>query len=181
MTRDRQEEPRLSEDVPRNQGWSSVGDVLGGLKSQVEPKGASLSQRAYDAWMQANGDVERRHTVGTYLRQEDGELPTLVIYIDSRAMMQDFMTNHLLYLDRLAMFGMRLKAVEFRLSKYRRETAATPEPEEQPEAEELPPATPQEIAMAREMTQDLPPALREAASEAVISSIRRSHVENTSE
>lgn len=169
----------LSEDVPSGRAWSTIGSVVGGIRDEVEPRGASLSQRAHDAWMQANGDIERRHTVGTYLRQDDGDLPTLVVYIDSRAMMQDFMTNRLLYLDRLAAFGMDLKGIDFRPSKYRVNGRPGGPMENEEERQTLPEATPEEIERVRRMTEALPESLRDAASEAVISSIRREHVGNT--
>lgn len=151
----------------------------------------SGSQAAAHAWFEVNGDSERRHTCGVYLRASRiaGEDPVLGVYVDTNARLTDFRTNKDLYLSRLANSGFRVSDVEFRLSRTRapmlraaevhagraHDGAASYKEAEEP----LPPLTRKEEAHVHDLTRDLPDGLRQSASRAISLSMRRNKSADT--
>ena len=57
-------------------------------------QGMTANQRAASLWRAANGDIERAHTTGVYLRKSPCESlpPVLGVYVDSHAV---FLTSTL--------------------------------------------------------------------------------------
>lgn len=135
------------------------------------------------AWFKANGDVERRHTSGVYLKRAAAPSlpPVLVVYVDSHSRLTDFMANREIYLVRLAAVGLEVSGVEFRLS--REPTPKTSLPSQVTPslaATELPPLSDDERRRAEELTADLPDTLRKRARDAMELSMRREKLDNTS-
>ena len=99
---------------------------LSGILSSMLDERADASWRVTRAWHAVNGDIERAHTTGTFVREprrgESG--PVLVVYVDSRSRATDFSANSEVYLARLANAGHPFCKVEFRLSKYPRRPPA---------------------------------------------------------
>ena len=113
----------ISAEVARREaGTSSIADVFSGVV--VPPAGAGHDVTR--AWYAANGDIERAHTTGTFVREpRRGEAgPVLVVYVDSKARVTDFSANSEVYLARLANAGHPFCKVEFRLSRYPRRPPA---------------------------------------------------------
>ena len=113
----------ISAEVARREaGASSIADVFSG--AVVPPSGAGGDVTR--VWYAVNGDIERAHTTGTFVRDprrgESG--PVLVVYVDSRARVTDFSANSEVYLARLANAGHVFCKVEFRLSRYPRRPQA---------------------------------------------------------
>ena len=75
----------------------------------------SANQRAAAAWYRANGDRERNHTTGVFLKKARvaGAAPVLGVYVDSHAMVTDFGVNKDIYLARLANIGFKVSGIEF--------------------------------------------------------------------
>lgn len=75
---------------------------LSGILSAMFDERADASWRVTRAWHAVNGDIERAHTTGTFVRDprrgESG--PVLVVYVDSRSRATDFSANSEVYLSR---------------------------------------------------------------------------------
>ena len=165
----------ISAEVARREaGTSSIAEVFSG--AVVPPAGAGGDVTR--AWYAANGDIERAHTTGTFVREprrgESG--PVLVVYVDSRARVTDFSANSEVYLARLANAGHGFSKVEFRLSRYPRR-AASPggEKNEGPAPAAAPsrprrPLTPRERDEIERLCSGLPASLRETVSRAMSAS-----------
>ena len=137
----------------------------------------SANQRAATAWYRANGDRERNHTTGVFLKRGRvaGSAPILGVYVDSHAMATDFGVNKEIYLARLANVGFEVSGIEFVPSRegYRRarkdsasaRPVATPEP--------LPELDESERQTVESLVSELPETLRASASKAVSLSLRR--------
>lgn len=129
---------------------------LSGILSSMLDERADASWRVTRAWHAVNGDIERAHTTGTFVREprrgENG--PVLVVYVDSRSRATDFSANSEVYLARLANAGLAFSKVEFRLSKY--------EPRDRSEGGA--PARPA-VARGKGTATPPPPLSREAAAE----------------
>lgn len=99
-----------------------IAHLLKGVMGEGVSHGLSNTQRATKCWYEANGKKEERHTCGVWLKEPTGgeTLPTLVVYIDSNVIMQDFVTNHEIYKLRLERVGLHVKEVQFRLSKWKK-------------------------------------------------------------
>lgn len=128
-------------------------------------------------WLSANGDLERAHTVGVYLREDPRGrgLPTLVVYVDSNACAVDFRAQGELYLARLQAAGASVGGVDFRLSRYAAQHRArrdAPRPDASPRRL-LPPLSPADEALARSLVADLPEGHRERAFRAICASFRQ--------
>ena len=113
----------ISAEVARREaGTSSIADVFSGVV--VPPAGAGHDVTR--AWYAANGDIERAHTTGTFVRgpRRGAAGPVLVVYVDTKARVTDFSANSEVYLARLANAGHPFCKVEFRLSRYPRRPPA---------------------------------------------------------
>lgn len=154
-----------------------VGEVVDG---QMSAK-MSANQRAAAAWYRANGDRERTHTTGVFLKRARvaGAAPVLGVYVDSHVMATDFGVNKDIYLARLANIGFMVSGIEFIPSRegYRvkRERAHA----QRPVKETLPELSQEERDEVESLTAQLPEHLRESASKAIALSFRRQKLEKT--
>lgn len=128
------------------------------------------------AWHAANGDVERAHTTGLFVREPRGHetLPTLVVYVDSRARATDFTANREVYLARLANVGLRFADVVFRENRIPGRAPASPR---RPRPSSPAPAPPPELTAAErrrvdELVLTLPEHLRAPVARAMSASLR---------
>ena len=89
---------------PDERGSVSMAELLRRTIPARVRQGMSANQRATELWRTANGDVERAHTTGVYLRKSPCESlpPVLGVYVDSHARLSDFNANKEIYLTRLA-------------------------------------------------------------------------------
>lgn len=171
----------------REQAPSALGELCGACLERIDRAGAAGSTwSAGRAWHAVNGDIERAHTTGLYVREPRGHetLPTLLVYVDSRARATDFSANREVYLARLANAGLRFADVAFRVSKRPRgEKGATGAGADGPAApartapRPLPELTDAERARVDELTSALPAALRDAARRAMSATIRAEKAE----
>ena len=164
-------------DERRDGAPESAGSLLNDLLDHDLSRGVSAARTAARLWHRANGDFERRHTCGVFLKDLSarGEDPILIVYIDSNAVMQDFTTNREIYRLRLANQGFSVSDVQFKLSKYGHGSpsvgggAAT----EKTVCHELPGPTEEQVAIVRDACANLPESIRGKVCEAMISSMRR--------
>lgn len=98
---------------------SSLREQMQDLSNGPLRQGLSKNQLAARAWYSCNGDLERRHTTGVYLRAGRGAAaaPVLGVYVDSHACLSDFSMRQDIYLVRLAAAGLQVSGIEFRLSR----------------------------------------------------------------
>jgi len=159
---------------------SSAAEVIRGLFGSAS--GLSDTQRAALVWNEVNGDIERRHTCGVYLRaaRRRDEAPVLGVYLDSHSQVVDMGANEELYLGRLANGGLQVSGIEFKVSSDAfRPVARAVEGERQAAREaptdvvDLPPLGRRESRRVDEMVSGLPEPLRQSASRAVELSMRR--------
>lgn len=162
---------------------SSLSDVLGGIVDDQLMGRLSRGQRAARIWLAANGDLERRHTCGVYVRDARlaGADPVVGVYVDSSARLTDFRANKDLYLSRLSNAGLAVSDIEFRLSRSRRPLVAEEKGKTDGHAARvpnaavrpLPPLTPAEEQRVAALSADLPDGLRQSVSRAISLSMRR--------
>jgi hypothetical protein len=144
----------------------------------------SANQRAAAAWYRANGDRERKHTTGVFLKRPrvKGAAPVMGVYVDSHAMATDFGVNKGIYLARLANVGCEVSGIEFLPSRTpRKKSAAATMPQAPQRPAQLPQLSPIERAEVDELVSELPEGLRAAASKAIELSKRREKQNTTSE
>ena len=102
----------------REEGGRSVGDLLRGFASKPEnAQVLSLAAKVRRAWFSVNGDIERQHTCGLFVKESSrpGVDPLLVVYVDTRPRAVDFTANRGVYV--LAMAGFRFSEMRFQVSK----------------------------------------------------------------
>lgn len=142
----------------------------------------SDTQRAAAAWFRANGDRERAHTTGVFLRaaRVKGMAPVMGVYVDSHAMATDFGVNKDIYLSRLANIGFEVSGIEFLPSRDgRRRMAASGATQVRKASEPLPDLSEEELAKVHSLVQELPESLKEKASKAITLSIQREKLEKS--
>lgn len=147
----------------------TLGSVLEGLFGTDGAMRMNAHKRALAVWMRVNGDIERRHTCGAFIREHPPADPVLTIYLDARTRVVDFNANRELYLQRLAYGGLPLSRIEFRLAK---ELPARKVPEDE-EDEQLPELDGEELDYVRSCTAHLAEPLKTSVSKAMIVSLRR--------
>lgn len=151
---------------------SSLASVLGELTGSGAKLRLNAHKRALALWMSVNGDVERKHTCGAFIKEVAHADPALTIYLDSRSRVVDFTANRELYLGRLAYQGLPLSKLEFRLSKDKpARSSAHMEAEER--AAELPELSADELAYIESATAHLAEPLKSSVSKAMIFSFKR--------
>ncbi|MCI1665806.1 MAG: hypothetical protein LKI25_05495 [Atopobiaceae bacterium] len=151
-----------------------------GLSSVTTPE-LGIQQKARLAWSRANGDLERRHTCGVFLKEGGSHtgLPTLIVYIDSSSLIQDFTCDRQLYVERLCHEGLPVVDVQFKLSRRKRTVKKEIPPKH--EVADLPPLDVSEQRRVTEMCGKLPDALRDKAMQAMSSSLRWEKLKGTKE
>lgn len=147
-------------------------------------EGQEKAALAAKVWYAANGDFEHRHTVGVFLKEDPkGNPPTLVVYTDTNAIIQDFSANKEIYIARLANQDFFVSDIRFRLSKYRKKRADATRrsenlpkgfgpdyiPEDLTEGIEL---TEEELEDIAQSVEKLPEPLRETVFRARVSSTK---------
>lgn len=169
-----------------------ISSLLGKIVDDGLERRLSRGQRAAQAWYEANGDLERRHTCGVYVRQARvaGASPVLGVYVDTNARLTDLRANKDLYLARLANVGYQVSDIEFRLSRTRRSLydmaprgprndGDVPSRDGSDSREDLPSLSRAEEERVAELTRDLPEGLRQSASRAISLTMRRKKTDNT--
>ncbi|MCH3967445.1 MAG: hypothetical protein LKE50_02230 [Atopobiaceae bacterium] len=163
----------------RGQGPEPLSSLMGSIVSCQRRPQFTVQQQARLTWLECNGALERRHTCGVYLAEgkRQGELPTLVVYIDSSALMQDFTTDHLLYVGRVSHAGLEVADVRFKLSHKRPSEPTYPKggvtaAASSCEATSLPPLTPEQEEQVTQEVADLPDGLRDTAADAMRASLK---------
>ena len=161
-------------DAPQSVG-SLVGEVVDGRMAAR----LSANQRAAAAWYRANGDRERDHTTGVFLKRSrvPGAAPILGVYVDSHIVATDFGVNKDIYLARLANAGCAVSGIEFIPSREGYRTRARARHTDQAAPEPLPVLTPAERAEVADLVADLPEGVRESAYKAVELSKRRAKLQ----
>lgn len=111
--------------APRKDGRDArartLGDLLGQASNSLMTRAGS-SVAALAAWHDATGAREHAHTRAVYLAEADDPqnrsgLRTLVVYVDTSSVLQDFRTNAELYQMKLGHVGLPVQKLEFRLSR----------------------------------------------------------------
>lgn len=179
----------------REEGGRSVGELLRGFASKPEnAQGLSLAAKVRRAWFSVNGDIERQHTCGLFVKESSrpGVDPLLVVYVDTRPRAVDFTANREIYVARMAMAGFRFSEMRFQVSKRPRgqapgeadPTAASPDAAPAAAAGRkkelpLPELTAQEREQVASACANLPEGLRESVSRAMSQSYRRQRANRT--
>lgn len=153
----------------------SVSDLMREVVDGRLSKRMTANQRAMRAWYRANGDRERAHTVGVFLKKARvaGAPPVMGVYVDSHAMATDFGVNKDLYLARLANIGCEVSGIEFIPSRHKRATQRVQNATAEAVPDQLPSLTPLERAEIAALVEDLPEELRASVSKAIELSKRR--------
>ena len=179
----------------RDEGGSRVGDLLRGFASKPgNAQGLSLAAKVRRAWFSVNGDIERQHTCGLFVKEPSrpGVDPLLVVYVDTRPRAVDFTANREIYVARMAMAGFRFSEMRFQVSKRPHgqadgeagatasapgdATGARPAREKEPPLPELTAREREQVASA---CANLPEGLRESVSRAMSQSYRRQRANRT--
>lgn len=158
-----------------------VDALVGGIvEGQMSAK-MSANQRAAAAWYRANGDRERTHTTGVFLKRARvaGAAPVLGVYVDSHVMATDFGVNKDIYLARLANVGFMVSGIEFIPSREGYRAKRDRVQAQKPVEVTLPELSQEELDEVESLTAQLPEQLRESASKAITLSIRRQKLEKT--
>ncbi|MBR3159680.1 MAG: DUF721 domain-containing protein [Atopobiaceae bacterium] len=164
-----------------NRGVARAGDLVGALFGAAGTSKLSDAQRAARAWFQANGDRERAHTTGVWLRKSGraGVDPIMVVRLDSGLLAQELGTNKDLYLARIARAGIAVSDIRFDVgrppstSRPKAPTTATRVPSKPRELSAL------ELERVRELTSELPDGLRQSVSRAMCATLARRKLEDT--
>ena len=174
-------------------GTSSAADALAALMAGPLGKGLSKASAAAKAWYAANGDRERAHTTGVWLRKSGraGVDPVMVVSLDSNLLAMELGTNKELYLTRLAFHGVAVSDIRFTVKRSARAAAGDGRQGGRGKAphhagavreafaHELPELTEKEKIDVDKATQNLPDGLRQSVSRAMCASLRRSKSSHT--
>ncbi len=152
-----------------------AGQLVSSLLSGPLGEGLSDAQRAARAWYAANGDRERAHTTGVWLRRPPaaGVDPVMVVRVDSGLLASEMGTNKDIYLSRLSFYGVRISNIRFEVGQ-----RAHQAPRPARERGACHPATHAELtdeerARVDEACSSLPDGLRESVSRAMCASLLR--------
>lgn len=163
-------------------GVSSAGEALGVLLAGPLGKGLSAAGKAARAWYAANGDRERAHTTGVWLRKSGraGIDPVLVVALDSNLLAMELATNKELYLSRLSFRGVAISGIEFvpRGQSRKRQLDGRAARKAEPPCE-LPALSRAEEQRVAQVTANLPDGLRQSVSRAMCASLRRAKGKHT--
>lgn len=154
------------------EGSAQLSSVLQGMLGSGGSMRMNAHKRALSIWMRVNGDIERKHTCGVFIKPVPHADPALTVYLDSRGRVVDFNANRELYLQRLAYQGLPLSKIEFKLSKDVPSRASAVE-EAEARADELPELSADELSYVEECVENLLEPLRTSVSKAMIFSMRR--------
>lgn len=122
----RRGDPAYELEGNREHNQETIASVISHFVGSDMRAHMSAAQRAAAAWYRANGDVERAHTTGVFLKRprRKGDAPILGVYVDSHSRLTDFTVNREIYLARLHNVGLEVSGIEFLLT--RRSGTSTP-------------------------------------------------------
>jgi hypothetical protein len=153
------------------------------MQAAVSGKSVDKEQLfARQCWNRIAGSAELKHTCATYLTpvKPPHAKPVLIVYIDSPSLVVEYGTDRLLYQARLEEAGLKIRDVEFKLSKNAAAHAQAlrdmekapkdPEPERLDECRDL---TEAERRRIESMVSGLPDNVARAVSGAMAASMRR--------
>ena len=158
----------------REESPAAMGDVFSSVIGALDEGGRARSTWSVGrAWYAVNGDIERAHTTGVFVREPAGRqnLFTLVVYVDSRSRATDFNANREVYQARLERVGLHFEEISFLPSNRPaartaiRERAAGPAPA---------PIAPADAEKIERLTDQVPERLRESVSRAMRATWERS-------
>lgn len=164
-------------------GAARAGDLVSALFGAGGARKLSSAQQAARAWFSANGDRERAHTTGVWLRKSgrSGTDPIMVVRLDSGLLAQELGTNKELYLARLAHAGVSVSDIRFDVGSARGVparggSAAVWKGGEAPASPPPRPLSDEEMLRVERATEDLPDGLRQSAARAMRATMaRRDH------
>lgn len=167
----------------------SIQELTNSYLTRATSKEISLTTQATIAWNKSTTESGRKHTQAIYVSQKTTP-PTLVVYLDSSALIQDFQTDHLLYEQRMAHVGFPVTSVCFKLSNKKHssihQTIKHPHnalflsfTEKQPQSQQK--LTQTQKAFITSTTNQLSPVLQKTAKRALKASFLNSRQENTSQ
>ena len=158
----------------REESPAAVGDVFSSVIGTLDEGGRARSTWSVGrAWYAVNGDIERAHTTGVFVREPAGRqsLPTLVVYVDSRSRATDFNANREVYQARLERVGLRFEEIAFLPSNRPAARTAIRERAVGPAPAPLAPADAEKI---ERMSDQVPERLRASVSRAMRATWERS-------
>ena len=166
----------------RDGGAVRAGDAVGALLQGPLGKGLSAASAAAKAWYAANGDRERSHTTGVWLRKSGraGTDPVLVVALDTNLLAMELGTNKDLYLARLAYHGLAVSDIRFTVRRDpAQEARRSRDRERSRPAAPLPELTAAERERVARACEGLPDGLRQSACRAMCASLRRNKARST--
>jgi hypothetical protein len=195
----RRGDPAYELEGNREHNQETIASVISHFVGSDMRAHMSAAQRAAAAWYRANGDVERSHTTGVFLKRplRKGDAPILGVYVDSHSRLTDFTVNREIYLARLHNVGLEVSGIEFLLTRHTTEsgagvrgnaaraagtgTASSPRPGtrgfsssgQMPNTIDLPELTDAQRDEIARSTAGLPESLREKVARAMSYSMRR--------
>lgn len=177
-------------------GTATAADALTALFQGPLGAGLAPAAKAARAWYASNGDRERRHTTGVWLRKPGrmGADPVMVVALDSNLLAAELGTNKDLYLSRLAFHGVAVSDIRFSVGKKSHPTGGRGHHSSRTQTarselagkngahaarDELPQLSEGEKKSVAKATKDFPDGLRQSVSRAMCASLRRSKVFTT--
>ena len=155
----------------------SLGSILGEQVLGERAGEVSRSWKVLSTWRSVNGDAERAHTTGVFVEQprRAGELPALVVYVDTKACEVDFRANAEIYLARLDAAGLRFSRITFRQGRRVRakQGAAQASLSKKTLPRPLPELSAEEEAEVDALLASVPDSLKASVSRAMRMSLRR--------
>lgn len=160
-----------------------AGDAVAALLGGALGKGLSAAAKAARAWYAANGDRERAHTTGVWLRKpgRTGADPVLVVELDSNLLAYELGTNKDLYLSRMAFHGIAVSDIRFKVGNPSHGVARRAAKQREHSPAPAPELTPTEAKRVERACAGLPDGLRQSVSRAMCASLRRSKSSSTQE
>ena len=155
-------------------GEVSASDLVGMFLSGDAMAKAGENRKVGVAWYKANGDTERRHTTGVFIKDDVNKGHILCVYVDSNAIMVEFNAMRQMYLARLEAQGIHVDGIQFLLSREGYHTWMDQQKDENEEDKPLPELSREEERRVAELVPaDLPEELRAKVERAIRLSYRR--------
>jgi hypothetical protein len=172
-----------------SEDYEGISSLLNGMFSSPEARRSmSANQHAAYVWHNVNGDVERAHTTGVFLKEPHvkGAAPILGVYVDSRMRAVDFRANREVYRARLSMGGLEISEIEFIVSQYGhgaapRKNRASGETVGETLKPPLPELTGSEQDTVEKLAETAPESLRGSVYKAMSLSFRREKSRDTND
>ena len=169
-------------DLRRKPAETRAGDLVRAIFGGKNSAALSVAQRAARAWYAVNGDRERAHTTGVWLRKSGVATadPVMVVSVDSPLLAADLGATKGLYLSRLANRGVRVSDIRFQVGRRVTEAAgARSRKNAESAAHELPQLSEREREEVERAVAGLPEDVRKNASRAMCASLRQEKARHT--